>query len=127
MAQRKPYQKSPFNLDGGQRIDSPYKLRLFYKRVHAAITDHHKSLAWLAKYAGHSKAWWGLAERDGQHVAQKKSGIVVRQGDYEAIDLIVKMLSDNTDEEDRVLKSRLGVMQAQSLLNERVNELVRAR
>lgn len=128
MGNRKQYQKSPFNIDGSARITSPHKLRVFYKRVHTVVSSYKKPLSWLAQFAGHSKAWWGMAEHDGQRAAvDPKSGIVIRECDYEAIGLIVGMLKENSNEEDRKLRARLEVMQAQSALNEKVNALVRIR
>lgn len=123
--QRKHEQKTLDDIDDRDRIEAGYWLGRFYKSVRCILIDHRKPLSWLMKHAGKSKPWWGYALADSKlkpsERHQKKSAIVIHGRELKSAILIADLLTENDDETSAKLAARLEIMQAQSVLNNKIN------
>lgn len=130
-AQRKHEQKHLDDIDDNERIDAGYWLGKFYKSVKIILIDNRKPLSWLAHHAGKSKPWWGYALKDAKlklpERKTKRSKIVVHGRELKSALLIASLLSEGEESTSKTLTARLEVMQAQSVLNNKINALVKIR
>ena len=130
MARKQP-QKTLDDIDDLDRVEAGYWLGRFYKAVKYILIDHKKSLAWIARYAGKSKPWWGYALADAKlklhERGDKKSAIVVHGRELKSALLIADLLKDGEDVENRKLSARLEILRKQAELNSAINVYVRIR
>lgn len=130
-SQRKHEQNGLNAIDDQDRIEAGYWLGRFYKSVIYILIEHKKPYSWLTKHGGKSKPWWGYALADAKlkpaEREEKKSAIVIRGRELKNAILIADLLKENEDVTSAKLSARLEIMQAQSILNNKINAYLRLR